>query len=264
MVGEARLREARPAELPPVPQEDGDLDSPRGRGRTSRSRSSGVGRKEAVRDRASTSRVRTPPNSWLTPPVAQSAGGDGGPVKGRDGKGGRRHGEESLQQALERSVVERLAEENQRLREELAKTRARGVPDSDSNRSWSEVDGSGKGRSSEGRMPMSAEPEKTEGEFELEEVKAVTLAPGGTQVPSGPPPEEELLPVPPPPSWMMAEWDIYQKEEMRRGGLMGDRQWSPRCQRMGLPSPEQARMMWLERELQACRVRFVTLEVDEV
>ena len=251
VVGEARLREARPAELPPVPQEDGDLDSPRGRGRTSRSRSSGVGRKEAVRDRASTSRVRTPPNSWLTPPVAQSAGGDGGPVKGRDGKGGRRHGEESLQQALERSVVERLAEENQRLREELAKTRPRGVPDSDSNRSWSEVDGSGKGRRSEGRMPMSAEPEKTEGEFELEEVKAVTFTPGGTQVPSGPPPEEELLPVPPPPSWMMAEWDIYQKEEMRRGGLMGDRQWAPRCQRMGLPSPEQARMMWLERELQA-------------
>ena len=217
MVGEAKLRRARPAELPPVPQEDGDLDdSPRVRGRMSRSRSSGGGRVGAVRDRASASRVRTPPNSWLTPSVAHGTGGNVGAGRSREVKSGRLQGEENLQQALERSMVEQLAEENQRSREELAKTRMRGVPGSDSSRSWSEVDGSGKGRKSEGKMPMSAEPEKMEGEFELEELKAVTFTPGGTQVPIGPPPEEELLPVPPPPSWMMAEWDIYQKEEMRR------------------------------------------------
>ena len=245
MANEARLRGARPADLPPVPHEDGDLDdSPRGRGRKSRSRSS-ERKKVAVKGRSSVSRVRTPPSSWLTPSAAQSVGGNGGLGKGQ-------RGGEGLQRALEKSVVEQLAEENQRLKEELANVRRSNGLDSDSGMSWLEVGGSGKGRRSEGRMPTSSEPARTEGEFEAETVKAAVIyTPGGTQVPSGPPPEDELLPVPPPPSWMVAELDIYQKEEMKRGGLMGDRQWSPRCQLQlrDLPSPEQARLMWLEREL---------------
>ena len=243
MANEVMLRGARPADLPPVPCEDDDLDeSPRGRGRKSRSRSSDE-RRGAIKGRSSVSRVKTPPSSWQTPSVTQSNGGLG---KGQ-------HGKEGLQRALEKSVVEQLAEENQRLKQELEKVKRNNGLDSDSGMSWSEVDGSGKGRRSEGKMPMSAEPAKTEGEMESGMVKAVTYTPGGTQVPSGPPPEDELLPVPPPPSWMVAELDIYQKEEMKRGGLMGDRQWSPRCQLQlrDLPSPEQARLIWLERELHA-------------
>ena len=234
MANEVMLRGARPADLPPVPCEDDDLDeSPRGRGRKSRSRSSDE-RRGAIKGRSSVSRVKTPPSSWQTPSVTQSNGGLG---KGQ-------HGKEGLQRALEKSVVEQLAEENQRLKQELEKVKRNNGLDSDSGMSWSEVDGSGKGRRSEGKMPMSAEPAKTEGEMESGMVKAVTYTPGGTQVPSGPPPEDELLPVPRPPSWMVAELDIYQKEEMKRGGLMGDRQWSPRCQLQlrDLPSPEQARL----------------------
>ena len=126
-----------------------------------------------MKGRDSVSGVRTPPSRWLTPPVAQSTGGNGGPGKGqKNGKGGRLQGEESLQQALERSVVEQLAEENQRLKEELAKAKRSSVMGSDSGMSMSEVDGSGKGRRSEGRMPMSAEPARIEGEFESEDVKS--------------------------------------------------------------------------------------------
>ena len=126
-----------------------------------------------------------------------------------------------------------LAAENAKLREELAAARA-----GSSNSSWSEVSREGTGRRTEGRMPQSAEPRKSEGvtpcektpkneKFDYDEKPGARYTPGGTEVPAGEPPREETIPLPPPPTWVMAEWDMYQRQEQVKRQWMGDRPWSP-------------------------------------
>ena len=278
-LAEFRLEQARPVDLPvphgdddleesseAVPVEDQGLRSPGKRVVEQRGREVPIGGR----------RMATPPSSWETPGgeprtdhgeefEVPASGVEGQPSQGTDAS--------ALQQALGESVVDFLAQENARLREELARAKEKEEKAAASGRSWSEVSGTSGMMKSEGRMPMETpkRPMKTEGvaperiasvgigpppwavgdETRRQEVR---YTPGGTKIPEGPPPErEELPPIPPPPTWLEAEWDIYQKEEASKRFRLGDVQWEPQQQmeERKLLSPREARMVWLEREVRA-------------
>lgn len=173
---------------------------------------------------------------------------------GRDGREGSQGpwppgagGDEDLQRALEREVVEQLHQENQRLKrciEELKKKSDGG--------SWAEV-------SQQGVPDPTTPREIRQGEME----KGNRYTPGGTKVPPGPPAEDGnedvRLPAWPP----LLEGVYYETQPVKSSvkssvkASMGMEELrmnrAPRHQQGEVMSPLEARAMWLERETVALR-----------
>lgn len=215
----------QPRELPPVPQEDGDLDEPpfSGLKRDKKSRSRSPGPLRDGSGRSGHRVVGSPPSSWRTPQAPASvkvAGGD----RWRKSKTVGEPSEGALQREIEKSMVEHLALENRQLREELAKVKqdANG-----SQQSWSEVSAAAEGRQSEGRMPMSAGGAKTEGP-----------EPGGDEKRS-----------------VSVERRADEPEAQRFTPGVGGPGWT----NDQVMNPEQARLAWLEREMLAMQSALVNL-----
>ena len=277
MQDEFRLQLHRPAELPPIPPMDEnelEEESPapvqdggvRGSRSPKRGRNMGSGNGKS----RNPSRVKTPPSSWGTPAMVSGGRPVGFTQKVEAAGGGER---DDLAEQLGEAVVRELASENAKLREELmALKMGKG---SGSRSSWSEVSGGSGVKMTEGKMLLSSEPLRTEGVMPTSPVKEIEVkdnrhTPGGTKVPDGPPPLDEGLveAVPPPPSWIVAEWDMYQREEHTRRQWIGDRPWSPVTLRRtvvgredrgwDVPNPDQARLMWLEPELRSLQVAMET------
>ncbi len=283
---EFQLEQARPVDLP-VPHGDDDLESPRPIQQSPRGRS---GERMGQSVPAKSSRMATPPSSWETPggdPGLQSVQAQQGATvfeSSEEVVNSQGTGTNALQQALGESVVDFLAQENARLREELMRMKVRSERSEASGQSWSEVSRSSAVMMSEGYMPQvtPTKPLKTEGVAPSSNATVsigppgwskeasgqrseLRYTPGGTQIPDGPPPEAAYLPpIPPPPSWLEAEWDMYQREEASRRVRLGDVQWEPQLQagRRKSLSPREARMMWLEREVRTLQTAMHQRQQD--
>lgn len=190
MQDEFRLQLHRPAELPPIPlMDENELEeeSPapvqdggvRGSRSPKRGRNMGSGNGKS----RNPSRVKTPPSSWGTPAVASGGRPVGFTQKVEAAGGGER---DDLAEQLGEAVVRELASENAKLREELmALKMGKG---SGSRSSWSEVSGGSGVKMTEGKMPLSSEPLRTEGVMPTSPVKEIEVkdnrhTPGGTKVP---------------------------------------------------------------------------------
>lgn len=170
MKEESRLRQMRPRELPPVPQ-DGSWDEaevgvpiesghepPRrveggrvqhqgGKKPTKRSRSPPRARQEGVRET-----YRTPPSSWTEIREQPALGSQAGQA-----------GSSELERELEKEMFEWIQEENLQLKEEIERLRQR-----ESASSWSQV--------SEKTSPVPPPPRS-----EWESENRARFTPGGTQ-----------------------------------------------------------------------------------
>ena len=202
VVSEVRLRDLRPSELPPVP-DDGSMASRSNsaRGTAGAKEGKGVGsmvtpqqgrgtqrRGRQVRsrsgDRRSNKRIlenpgstqsgafRTPPSSWMQPAggVQQPAGDV----------------QATVERELERQMFEYFKEENFKLRQEVEELKRLRECDP-SSASWSAVDVENEKGYSTPPPPPRRENEKVERKEEPR------WTPNGTQVPSGPPPVYEEL-----------------------------------------------------------------------
>lgn len=190
----------------------------------------------------------------------------------RDDAGDRDKNDDDLQRALEREVVDRLRDENEKLVAELAALRAGRVQGeagsiSQTPTSWEEVN-----EVSQLKEPMqpghvtkerdvSRSPRMRPGESML---GVARFTPGGTRVPDGPPPidDEEPRPNPPPlPSFPPLSRDDgvarmgladYEMVESRGRVKRVDHQWQP-SGRPDVPTPGDAKAFWMEREVESFR-----------
>ena len=102
----------------------------------------------------------------------------------------------------------------------------------------------------------------------LEIVKNHKFTPGGTRVPDGPPPPDPIMP-PVPPIPMLADEHggdvqectsyvigLYDTCESKPRGKLGDLQWKPKGEPVddGVLSAQEAKQVWLEREIQSLKV----------
>lgn len=174
------------------------------------------------------------------------------------------NGPESLENELGKVMYEQLADENELLRREIAELKKMEDERKESERLRAELEGlkrkiaGQEGRSSTSWSEVGVEehygqpPPKTP---RVQKPEACgddrRFTPGGTQVPPGLPPDEVPgPPLPPWPPWMSPVEEYQSIEESFRYGKIGDAtpRWMP--ERVGEPTPEQVRMMWLEREVQ--------------
>ena len=264
-----RLAAARPQDLPVPSDDELEEGQPLERGRTTSRSQLGVdGEVESAGDagvvtngsRTSFATALRTPTSWITSKKEQSVRDQGLKTEGPVPQG---NGEGSLEQELGNVMYEQLMDENELLRREIAdlkkkdemrreserlreeldslKRKLEGYEDKSMN-SWSDVGVDG----SQSSQPLPKTPRV--GAKGCEEDEKFT--PGGTQVPPGLPPEESPRPpLPPWPQWLSPVEEYQSVEESFRGGRIGDA--TPKWMKdLGTPTPEQARMMWLEREVE--------------
>ena len=175
-----------------------------------------------------------------------------GPVPQGDGSG-------SLEQELGNVMYEQLLDENELLKKEIAELKRQEEVRSESQRlkeeieglkrklenqeiksvnSWSEVGVEG----SQSSQPPPKTPRVGRQGKDSDETR---FTPSGTQIPLA-----YLLPAWPP--WLSPVEEYHSVEESFRGGRIGD--VTPRwMKKIDAPTPEQARMMWLEREVETFR-----------
>ena len=262
---------ARPQDLP-----DDELEErqPLGRGRA-RSRSQlevadgsdgGSVRAEAQTgaSRSSFATALRTPTSWITSKKEQSVPGERteGMLPPDEEQPDQ---QEVLEKELGKVMYEQLADENELLRREIAELkkieekrkeseklraeleglkRKMNGPEARSTTSWSDVGVEEHHGQPPPKTPRAQKPEACGDDRRF--------TPGGTQVPPGLPPDDVIPgpPLPPWPPWMSPVEEYQSIEESFRHGKIGDA--TPRWmrERVGEPTPEQARMMWLEREVQ--------------
>eukprot|EP00438_Fugacium_kawagutii_P028377 Skav221621 [mRNA] locus=scaffold2664:47322:51461:- [translate_table: standard] len=168
-------------------------------------------------------------------------------------------GDDGLQQALERELVEHLKEHNLRLQAELDELKAaqQGKTGSASSQSRETVDEPFNSKPAVHRSPRRSR-------SRTQEKQVVRLTPGGTRVPDGPPPlddDEADLPRPPPmpnlPSFpvgglaaagQLAGYEMVEDVSMVKGG---SRPWRP--SNVDVVSPRTAKKFWVDREVQSFR-----------
>ena len=197
---EARLAVARPRELPPVPDDgswEGTSDTSRrpvqnasGRGMgesgTSRGRSPKKSRSRTRNEQSGPSSVgtfKTIPSSWVNPRGLRTEGFMGMETPGEDG-GPRRSTANDLERELEKTMFEKVQEENETLRLELERMKK---VMSASSSGWSEVSGVGE------KTPPPPPPPMDGSGFSKGNPK---FTPNGTRVPDQPPPVGDLPPWP--------------------------------------------------------------------
>ena len=128
-----------------------------------------------------------------------------GPEPGGD------QGDESLQRALEKEVMNQLHEENMKLKQLLSEVQQSKGTGTTSTSEWSEVSGSG-GVQEPARRPQAQKEERRE---------RIMFTPNGTRVPSQPPPLDRDLQVSPVgfpemPPWPASLWLEYENEDRDR------------------------------------------------
>lgn len=184
--------------------------------------------------------------------------------------------DDGLQRELEKAVVNELREENERmaaeiqqLREQQRQQRRVPQPGDTSSSSWSMIGEVRRERSRERSRGHRGRPSCRTPRRETTKDK-VRFTPNGTQVPLGTPPPEaplSLQPLPPLPpvpgceatTQRAIDFGVYEKvDDDGRDGRMGSRQWQP----SGVVQPNEARAMWLERELQSLRDAMVNQPVN--
>ena len=200
---EAELRRRRPAELPPVPGGEDDLDlsleSDASKIPMEDGSSTGVRRKkERGRSREVASGRFSTPASWSN--LQRDAGPSGlkteGEMPSRSVEA-EQPGVDGLQRELEKQVVQQLHLENQRLRMEVEKLQA-GKKAEETSSSWSAVTPEVTPAPPRSRSPMRRN---------YDEKEKLRFTPGGTQVPVGLPPDDDI-PAPP----QLPEWPTFLQE----------------------------------------------------
>ena len=198
---EAGLRRMRPADLPPVPGGEDDLDLAR------ESESEKIpmedGTSSRVRKMEERGRSHEPaPGRFSTPASWSGVREDHGGLKteGEMPSGPQEMDSEiadGLQRELEKEVVQQLHVENQRLRMELEKLQS-GKRSQETPSSWSAVTPETVPAPPRSRSPV---------RMQLGEKSALRFTPGGTQVPEGRPPDDDP-PAPP----VLPEWPAFLRD----------------------------------------------------
>ena len=197
---EAGLRRMRPADLPPVPGGEDDLDLAR------ESESEKIPMEDGASSRLGNlgERGRSPgpaPARFSTPASWSGVRGDHGGLKteGEMPSGPQEMESEmadGLQRELEKEVVQQLHVENQRLRMEIEKLQA-GKNRQETSSSWSAVTPETVPAPPRSRSPV----RRQFGE------NVLRFTPGGTQVPEGQPPDDDP-PAPP----VLPEWPAFLRD----------------------------------------------------
>ena len=227
------LQAVRPADLP-VPEDEEtqrqlEQESERQPLGDERGRSKGHTRRGSPRRLA----TFTTPQSWesgkgvgsagglrsagMMPTSANQEEGDQDGLHGRMSQGpepGSDQGEDSLQRALEKEVMNQLHEENLKLKQMLSEMQQSKGTGTTSTSEWSEVSGTG-GVPEPVRKPQPPREDRKE---------RIMFTPNGTRVPSLPPPLERdgqigpvgLLDLPP---WPVSLWPEYEREDGDRKRL---------------------------------------------
>ena len=135
--------------------------------------------------------VKAPPSSWATPAGVVNVSQVAQDLVPQD------VGRAQLSELLGEKVVDFLAAENAKLREELAAARAGGIE----RRDWSAK----RRRRNQGSLKGPCEKTPESGRtLNGEKPAEVRFTPGGTEVPPGEPPmEEEEVPLPRPRKWVV-------------------------------------------------------------
>ena len=247
-----QLAAARPQDLP-IPSDD-DLEDrqPLERGRAGTSGGEEAGQVENIQTGGSRTSFATPlraPTSWIGVHGNTAAGGATEFKLKTEGPAPSEEQEHGLEKGLSQLMYEQLRDENEQLRDELEglKRKFETGEMKSSTTSWSEVSG-------DEPHPCPPPPKTPRVEGFGVSGEDLRFTPGGTRVPPGRPTEAVEAPLPPLPPWphYVSPIDAYQQvQETFDRGKHGDPTPAWMREDPRVPTPDQARMLWLEREVQA-------------